>query len=72
MNEERELEYAVEEIRALGRRLVSGSWHRNARPMPTLEAIALLAQACGVVVDEGVRRALKEGARVMRSLSEPK
>ncbi len=68
MTEERELEYAVEEIRALGRRLTSGSWHRDARTMRVLEAIALIAQAVGVVVEDGAVDALNQAGKLMRRL----
>lgn len=62
-------EYAVEEIRALGRRLTSGSWHRNAPELTVAQALAVIGEAVVTVVDDGARAVFAEGARRIRELA---
>lgn len=65
----RDVEYAVGELRRVGRALVAGSWSRSAVPITATEAIAVIAEAAAVVVDEGVKSVLAEGRRRMRELA---
>lgn len=69
MNRARLVEYAVSEVRALGRRLVSGSWARSAVPMQTTEALSVIAEAIAIVLEEGTRSVLNEGRRKLRELA---
>lgn len=62
-------EYAADELRRIGRRLVSGSWSRSAKPMTAVQAIAVLVEAVTVVADDGVKSVMAEGRRRMRELA---
>lgn len=46
--------HAVRTLRALGRELVAGSWSRGAEPLTEPQAVAVLVQAMGSVLDLGV------------------
>jgi hypothetical protein len=55
--------YAVQQLRALGRELVDGSWSRAASPMTTAEAAVTMSQAMVHVFKSGlanVRDGLEE------------
>src|SRR5437868_12596493 len=46
--------YAVQQLRALGRELVAGSWSRAAAPMTTAEAAVTMSQAMVHVFKSGL------------------
>lgn len=65
----RHVEYAVSELRRIGRALVAGSWSRSAEPITATEAIAVIAEAAAIVVDDGVKSVVEEGRRKLRELA---
>ena len=51
--------YALEELRALGRALVDGTWRKSAKPITVPQALSIMGEAMAILLQTGADAAAR-------------